>query len=93
MLERELPRAEQILAEGAEGLEWQMNRVADLLRKGISQPQSAKLLKIMEDTQALYVRHVELLKRDLARKDYELPKAVKARTSSHLGEVPTTSPA
>jgi hypothetical protein len=41
------------LADSAEPLEWQMSRAAALQRKGVNRPVSAKLLKIVEDIQAL----------------------------------------
>ena len=73
MLERELPRAEQRLAECRDLLSFQFERVAKLRDQGITKRESTKLLTILEDAYALHVLHIERLKRDLEQGDYEMP--------------------
>ncbi len=58
----EIPRAEELVAEGAIRVEEQRARIA--LFKG--SPESRKLLRTLEDTQCLHMRHLETLRREAA---------------------------
>jgi hypothetical protein len=66
MLEQMLPKAERLLAAGAERIRTQEARVADARRKGGQQLlQSEQLLAVMKQTQWLQSDHVALLKGEL----------------------------
>jgi hypothetical protein len=66
MLEEMVPKAESLVAKGAERIRAQEARVAGLKYKGAVGDQSKNLLAIMEQTQELQIEHVALLKRELA---------------------------
>lgn len=66
ILEKMLPKAQNLVAEGAQRIRAQEARVAVLEQKGAIGEQSKKLLAIMKQTQELQIGHVALLKRELA---------------------------
>lgn len=68
-----LSHAEASVADGERRLEAQRIRVAALEKAGRSADQSRRLLKIMEQTQALQLSHIAMLKRDLNQPDYAVP--------------------
>ena len=65
MLEDLIARAEKFVAEGADRLAAQRARVAGMKRIGGGAEQSTRLLRIMEDTQALQIDHLRTLKQEL----------------------------
>lgn len=68
-----LSAAEAAAAEGERRLEAQRIRVAALEKAGRAAEQSRRLLKIMEQTHALQLGHIAMLKRDLNKPDYAIP--------------------
>lgn len=72
MVERELPRAEQRVAECRALVSAQFERVAKLTHRGVTNPQSTQLLTILKDAYALHLQHIEPIKRDLERGDYAM---------------------
>lgn len=65
ILEQMLPKAESLVARGAERVRAQEARVTCLEHKGAIADQSKKLLAIMKQTQELQIEHVALLRREL----------------------------
>jgi len=65
IIEDYLPRAKRLVVDGEQRVRKQEARVAELERKGWAAPESRKLLKIMQETQALQVSHVRLLEREI----------------------------
>ena len=68
-LKEMLPQSERLVANGAERILAQQERVAELERNGRPAKEAKKLLKLMQETQRLQLGHVELLKRELAEVD------------------------
>lgn len=68
-----LSAAEASVADGERRIEAQRTRVAALEKAGRAAEQSQRLLKIMEQTQALQLSHIAMLKRDLDKPDYAVP--------------------
>ena len=66
IIDRMLPRAKGLAADGEKRVCVQEARVAELERKGRIAPESKKLLKIMRETLALQISHVRLLERETA---------------------------
>jgi hypothetical protein len=73
LLQAELPLAEAFVAQGEELLFAQRARVAECERRGKRSAEAERLLKIMEETQALHVQHLWMLQRDLERNDIKPP--------------------
>jgi len=65
LLEEMLARAEFFVAEGQERIVAQQARVAGLVHAGREVNQSKSFLRTLEDTQALQINHVAMLRRAL----------------------------
>ncbi len=61
-LQSEIPKAERLVEDGARLLEEQRARVAQ-----VEGPNSKKLLRTMEETQALHELHLKTLRQELAQ--------------------------
>ena len=72
-VEEQLPIAEASLKHCDELLAEQRERVAERKRRGIPSREADKLLKLLESSRELHLRRVENLRRDLERKDSDLP--------------------
>jgi hypothetical protein len=73
LVEKHLPLAEAHLERSEELLRQQRARVAERKQRGLSSLETEKLLKNMEAAYELQLRHVAILRRDLARNDYGPP--------------------
>jgi hypothetical protein len=76
-LEEMVSRAQTHVADGQKRILAQQARVAALDRKSRRADESKRLLKTMEDTQYLQIRHLDLLRRELHEKDL-VPSALTA---------------